>query len=198
MKKLLGLIVIVTSMIAMAALSSSAAFAKPSCATIQGGTITDSAGNPVSVGVDKFGYNYQAHMFNGTYDSSDRTLDGTYWGSTGDYVDDTLIMKWSDAWLANVDCNADGKLDRGLVDGVVGGTSLGWLTNMNEGDYFDTNGDVQHYTYFAKIVWTGSGSPLWGEYTIIQEVYNDPAGGFHGLQSKVGAPGFGPNDHWTS
>ena len=171
-----------------------------SCATIQGGTITDSAGNPIQNGYDQFGYNYQAHMFNGTYDSSDRTIDGKYWGSTGDYVDDSLIMKWSDAWLSNVDCNGDNKLDRGLVDGVVGGTSLGWLTNQNEGDYdSDGNGTQDaHYTYFAKIVWTGPGSPLWGQYTIIQEVYNDPVGGFTGLDSKLGAPGFGLNDQWTT
>jgi len=171
-----------------------------SCATIQGGTITDSAGNPIQNGYDQFGYNYQAHMFNGTYDSSDRTIDGKYWGSTGDYVDDSLIMKWSDAWLSNVDCNGDNKLDRGLVDGVVGGTSLGWLTNQNEGDYdSDGNGTQDaHYTYFAKIVWTGPGSPLWGQYTIIQEVYNDPVGGFTGLYSKLGAPGFGLNDQWTT
>ncbi|KKW19553.1 MAG: hypothetical protein A2W52_01255 [Candidatus Taylorbacteria bacterium RIFCSPHIGHO2_02_49_25] len=174
--------------------------AKPSsCATIQSGTITDSSGNPLTVGYDQFGYNYQAHMFNGTYDSSDRNIDGTYWGSTGDYVDDSLIMKWSDAWLANVDCNGDGKLDRGLVDGVVGGTSKGWLTNEVNGDY-DSDGDgIQdaHYTWFVKIVWVGPGGSLWGEYEIIQEVYNDPVGGFHGLQFKVGAPGFGLNDRWT-
>src|SRR3989344_7223245 len=118
------------------------AAAAPVCATIKGGTITDSAGDPIQTGYDQFGYNYQAHMFNGTYDSSDRTLDGTYWGdpASADYADDGLIMKWSDPWLANVDCNLDGKLDRGLVDGVVGGTSLGWLTNQNEGDY-DSDGD---------------------------------------------------------
>ncbi len=168
------------------------------CATIQGGTITDSAGNPVSVGFDQFGYNYQAHLFVGTYDSSDRTIDGTYWGSTGDYVDDALIMKWSNSWLANVDCNNDGKLDRGLVDGVADGISLGWLTNQNTGDYFDADGNVQHYTYFAKIVWTGPGSPLWGQYTVIEEIWNDPAAGFTGLYDKVGAPGFGLNDQWTT
>ena len=169
------------------------------CTTIQDGSLVDSAGNPISVGFDQFGYNYQAHLFVGTYDSSDRVLDGKYWGSTGDYVDDGLIMKWSDPWLANVDCNGDNKLDRGLVNGVVGGTSLGWLTNQNEGDY-DSDGDGTqdaHYTYFAKIVWTGPGSPLWGQYTIIQEVYNDPIGGFTGLYSKIGAPGFGLNDQWT-
>jgi hypothetical protein len=29
-------------------------------------------------------------------------------------------------------------------------------------------------------------------------VYNDPAAGFSGLLTKVGAPGFGLNDHWAS
>ncbi len=197
MKRFLGFIAIITSIVTIVALSSSTASAKPGCATIQGGTITDSAGNPLSVGFDEFGYNYQAHLFVGTYDSSDRNLDGTYWGSTGDYVDDGLIMKWSDDWLANRDCDGDGKLDRGAD---AGGTSQGWLTNQNEGDY-DSDGDGSqdaHYTYFVKIVWVGPGGSLWGEYEIIQEVYNDPVGGFHGLQLKVGAPGFGLNDHWTS
>lgn len=188
-----------TGAIMLAATAFPAFAAKPStCATIQDGTITDSAGNPVVSGYDQFGYNYQAHMFNGTYDSSDRTIDGTYWGSTGDYVDDKLMMKWSDAWLANVDCDHDGKLDRGLVDGVPSGTSKGWLTNHVVGDYTDVDGNIQNYTDFVKIVWTGPGSPLWGQYTIIQEVLNDPAAGFTGLLSKIGAPGFGLNDKWTT
>lgn len=180
------------------------------CNTIESGLITDTAGNPISLGYDQFGYNYQAHMFNGTYDGSDRNLDGTYWGQTGDYVDDKLMMKWSDAWLANVDCNKDGKLDRGLIDGVVGGISKGWLTNHVVGDYVDTNTNIDpHYTDFTKIVWVGNcvadptlvpegGYCLWGQYTIIQEVYNDPAMGFNGLYSKFGAPGFGLNDQWTT
>lgn len=169
------------------------------CRDIQSGLIIDSAGHPITTGFDQFGYNYQAHMFNGTYDSVDRILDGKYWGSTGDYVDDKLMMKWSDSWLANVDCNLDGKLDRGLENGAVGGTSLGWETNNVEGDY-DSDGDGTqdaHYTYFAKIVWVGPGGTLWGQYAIIEEVYNDPLGGFHGLQLKAGAPGFGLNDQWT-
>jgi hypothetical protein len=175
------------------------------CPDIQSGTIFDSAGQPISTGFDQFGYNYQAHIFNGTYDSVDRILDGKYWGSTGDFVDDQLIMKWSDSWLANVDCTGpagipDGKLDRGLVNGAAGGVSLGWETNHVEGDY-DSDGDGTqdaHYTYFVKIVWVGPGGSLWGQYEVIEEVSNDPAAGFHGLQFKAGAPGFGLNDQWTT
>ncbi|MBI3014116.1 MAG: hypothetical protein HYY65_03400 [Candidatus Tectomicrobia bacterium] len=167
---------------------------KGGCATIQDGTITDSDGNPLVLGFDQFGYNYQAHEFNGTYDSVDRVLDGKYYGATGDYVDDQLWMKWSDDWLSNKDCNGDGKLDRGAA-----GTSQGWLTNHVEGDY-DSNGDGlqdAHYTYFVKVGWVGPGGPLWGQYTVIQEVYNDPVGGYHGLLSKIAAPGLGLNEHWT-
>lgn len=168
---------------------------KSSCQTIKDGTITDTAGNVIVTGFDQFGYNYQAHQFEGTYDSSDRVLDETYYGQTGDFVDDKLSMKWSDDWLSNQDCNDDGKLDRG-----TSGTSLGWLTNHVVGDY-DSNGDgIQdaHWTEFTKIVWTGAGSPLWGEYTIIQDVINDPTAGLNGNSVKLPSPGFGLNDHWTT
>lgn len=199
MKRISVLLALLAAFITALSLAVSTASAA-TCTTIQDGTLTDSAGNLIVLGYDQFGYNYQAHMFNGTYDSSDRVLDGLYWAdpASADYADDSLIMKWSDPWLANVDCNFDGKLDRGLVDGVVGGTSLGWLTNQNEGDYTDGDGVVQHYTYFAKIVWVGPSGTLWGFYEIIQEVINDPAAGLHGLQVMVGAPGFGLNDGWTT
>lgn len=166
--------------------------AKPSaCATIQGGTITDSAGNPVTVGYDQYGYNYQAHMFNGYADNYSRPA---VLATSGD----KLIMKWSDAWMANVDCDGDGKLDRGLVNGqLTDGISKGWLTNHYNGSYEDEDGNVQHYTDFIKIVWTGPGSPLWGQYSIIQEVWNDPASGLNGLFIKLGVPGFGLNNQWT-
>ncbi len=166
------------------------------CATIADGTIQDSAGNAIVLGYDAFGYNYQARMFNGTYDSSDRVIDGTYWGQTGDYVDDSLIMKWSDAWLANVDCNGDSRLDRGL--GTDGTTSRGWLTNQVHGDYTDADGVTRHYSAFTKIVWVGPGGDLWGEYTVVLDIYNDAAAGDTGLITKIGAPGFGLNDAWTS
>jgi hypothetical protein len=162
------------------------------CARIKDGTITDNAGNPIKLGYDEFGYNYQARIFNGTYDTSDRVADGKYFGATVDYADDSLIMKWSDDWLSNQDCNGDNKLDRGPA-----GTSQGWLTNQVEGDYVNGD-DLSHYTLFTKIVYdpncsTSLNGCLWGTYTVIEDVYNDPDGGYHGVdRSRLAHPaGFG-------
>lgn len=167
------------------------AVAANSCVGIGSGLITDSAGNPITTGYDIYGYNYQAHAYNGTYDGLDRVLDGKYYGQSGDFVDDRVGMKWSDDWLSSTDCNGDGKLDRG-----ASGTSQGWLTNHIAGDYVDGAGVTQRYTDFVKIVWTGPSSPLWGEYSIIQEVYNDSGGG--SFRTRLGSPGLGQSDHWTS
>lgn len=183
-------IVIIILMLGLLAVSVGTSAAQD-CVSIRDGVLTDSNGNLLTMGYDQFGYNYQAHMFNGTYDSVDRKLDGKYWGSTGDFVDDHLTMKWSNDWLSNQDCNGDGKLDRG-----TNGISLGWETNHVEGDYFDADGNVQHYTDFVKIVWVGPGGSLWGQYEIIQENYNDSGtGNYH---FHVDAPGFGLNDGWTT
>src|SRR3989344_4879497 len=102
--------------------------ATPKCATIQGGTITDSKGNVIQTGFDKYGYNYQAHIFDGYVGNYTRPTVPVTSG-------DKLVMKWSDSWLANVDCNGDHKLDRGLVNGVATGISMGWETNHYVGSY---------------------------------------------------------------
>lgn len=186
-----GLLVILTALAAALGLGQGTAAAGNGCATIQGGTILNSSGQAISVGYDAYGYNYQAHSFNGTYDGLDRVLDGTYYGSTGDYVDDSIQMKWSNDWLSNVDCDGDGKLDRS-VDGI----SRGWLTNHSSGDYVDGDGAAQRYTDFVKIGWVGPGGSLWGQYEVLQEVYDDSGGGsFH---RTFDTPGLGLNDGWTS
>src|SRR5687768_9033323 len=85
------------------------------CVKIQSGLITDNAGNVIRTGFDQWGYNYQAHMFNGIYENFTRpsvpVTDGLV----------NLQMKWSDDWLSNLDCNADNKLDRG---GAAGATNI--------------------------------------------------------------------------
>lgn len=168
------------------AASSSMAF---DCTKIQSGTLIDAKGYPIKTGYDQYGYNYQAHMFNGLYENYTRPTTPVTEGSVN------LIMKWSDEWLSNLDCNGDKYLDRGLdlKTGLVPelfpkGTSKGWLTNHEEGDY-PWNGESCHYTYFVKIVFVGpvplapeqdmwAGKRIWGVYAIIEEVLNDPCGGY--------------------
>lgn len=154
------------------------------CAKIKDGSITDSANNVLTPGFDQFGYNYQARMFNGLYDNFSRPLPPATEGSVN------LIMKWSDEWLSNLDCNGDGRLDRGLnaKTGVSTGGSKGWLTNHEEGDYLGGDGEYHHYSYFVKIVYDGGAaclagddSCIWGVYSVIEEVYNDPYGGTTGV-----------------
>lgn len=146
------------------------------CTTIQQGTLTDSAGNPISVGYDDWGYNYQAHRFNGWYDNSSRPTPPV----TTDDV--WLQMQWNDAWLSNKDCDGDSKLDRHYGhDSYIG--SGAWLTNHMRG----TNDDGSTWTYFVKIVavpadatsdagvWyaadgTEIGPVIWGSFAIVQEV----------------------------
>jgi hypothetical protein len=111
------------------------------------------------------------------------------------------VKKWSDDWLANVDCNGDGKLDRGLTGTTSTGTSMGWVTNHFEGDYMGSDGEMHHYTYFVKIAYDnglacGKGEPtcIWGLYTIIEELQNDLFGGYGGrikFVNKLTGPGLG-------
>jgi len=179
--------------------------AKPECATIQGGTITASTGETITTGYDEFGYNYQSHIFNGRYCDNDREIGGPY-------CDVKLIMKWSDTWLSNKDCNGDGKLDRGYACDPINANSSAcegaWLTNHQWGEY-ENNGETCEWDYFVKIVMVPEGavlegdtwftadgieigSAIWGAYARIQQVENDPCAGIHGVQYKspVG-PGFG-------
>ena len=81
------------------------------CTTIQDGVLTYStghylAGDPLIADYDIFGYNYQAHMFNGWYENYTPEHEPVEEGDTW------LEMKWNDAWLSNKDCNDDSKLDR--------------------------------------------------------------------------------------
>ena len=170
------------------------------CTTIQSGMIVDSEGNPLTLGYDQFGYNYQAHLFNGRYCDYDRVIGGAY-------CDVNLLMKWNDAWLSNKDCDGDGYLDRHYgFDSYI--DSGAWLTNHMWGVY-DQDGETCKWNYFVKIVaapadayvdggsWhaadgTEIGPVIWGAFAIIQEVENDPCAGIHGLQYlSPDHPGFG-------
>jgi hypothetical protein len=173
------------------------------CATIQSGTLLTSDGQVIVPGYDQWGYNYQAHMFNGTY--CDAYRDASWCQA---YRDIELLMKWNDAWMSNKDCDGDGLLDRheGLPTYIGSGA---WTTNHQSGTYEDDDGNECRWSYFVKIVaapadayklggtWfdasgTEIGPVIWGEFAIVQQVDNDPCAGTHGVGylSPIG-PGFG-------
>jgi hypothetical protein len=160
--------------------SSTEALKKPSgCTTIQSGDLVDSAGETIETGYNDFGYNYQAHMYN------------------GDYGDPNvhLIMKWNDAWLSNKDCDGDFLLDRPYDENgnqyYFG--SGAWLTNHWTETYTDANGNECVYNEFIKIIalpvdaelvsgyWYTAdgveiGPSIWNQFAIIQYIVNDPCG----------------------
>ncbi len=106
-------------------------------------------------------------------------------------------MKWNDAWLSNQDADGDGLLDRHYgYSSYIG--SGAWETNHQSGKYVGDDGKTHNWTYFVKIVavpagagkiagvwYTADGSEIgpdiWGEFAIIQELYNDAYAGSHGL-----------------
>jgi hypothetical protein len=173
------------------------------CTTIQSGELLASDGTVITTGYDQWGYNYQGHMFNGFY--CDAYRDAAW---CQDYAEDTLIMKWNDAWLSNKDCDGDGELDRHYGhDSYIG--SGAWETNHQSGTYEGEDGKTERWNYFVKIVaapadayvdggnWYSAegdeiGPVIWGEFAIIQEVYNDTGSGDHGVSYKSPSPvGFG-------
>ena len=163
----------------------SAPLAQEGCITIQDGTLVNSDGELLQTGYDDWGYNYQAHMFNGTY--CDAYRDAAW---CQPYVDVELIMKWNDAWLSSEDCNGDGGLDRHLGYDTYRGSGA-WLTNHQSGTYLDDRGKKCRWTYFVKIVaapsdavaengvwYDGAGEEIgpviWGEFAVIQRHWQDP------------------------
>ena len=208
MKKLLSFLFILSLSFLIATSMVLAKSDKPSqqanntCVTIQSGDLLASDDSIISTGFDQWGYNYQGHLFNGFYCDAYRDAD---WCQS--YEEDELIMKWNDAWLSNKDCDGDYLLDRHYeYTSYIG--SGAWLTNQQKGEY-EEDDQICKWNYFVKIVAAPDGAEIndgiwytdtndeigpaiWGEFAIIQEVYNDPCAGEHGLSSKspVG-PGFG-------
>jgi len=122
-------------------------------------------------GFDEFGYNYQARLFSGAADGSDRNLDGAVWGDPT-YANDHLVMKWSKAW-------DDARFHGGAW------TADAWTTNQWNGMMPDGSQSNWHY----KIVWVGpaleasphwrpGGYAIWGEFEVIADHGFDPTGHF--------------------
>jgi hypothetical protein len=154
-----------------------------SCTKIQDGVLTYSsghyyAGQPLQVGYDAYGYNYQGHMFKGSYSNVYLGRDGfpPYDGNDEAYLaanpgaaarwywpyrDVELLMKWDDAWLANTDCDGDSALDRHFGFPSYMGSGA-WETNHMWGTY-GLGGEVCEWDYFVKIVAVPSDAKLIGD-----------------------------------
>ncbi|MCK4791097.1 MAG: hypothetical protein KAV87_45610, partial [Desulfobacteraceae bacterium] len=198
--------------------SHSAVADKDGCTTIKDGVLLDSNGNLINTGYDKWGYNYQARLFNGFYWNSSRPV--IPWTEEtlieADKSTTWLVMKWSDTWLSNKDCNGDGKLDRGYscdpIDASSSACEGAWVTNHQSGLTDEMpDGKIKKWTYFVKIVmvprgegaykednyWFTAdgveiGSVIWGAYARILQISNDPFYGEHGVYYKSDvSPGFG-------
>jgi hypothetical protein len=221
MKRLtLGLVLVALFVVPLSVRADSPSLGHGSCTTIQKGVLEYGvghylAGQPVRVGFDIYGYNYQAHLFNGLYaniylgaagfppyDGDEKAYLAAnptaenHW--TWPYRDVEVVMKWNDAWLANVDCDGDSKLDRHFsFDSYIG--SGAWETLHMWGSYVE-NDQTCSGNSFDKIiavpadatkdagVWyaadgtTQIGPDIWGEFAIIQTVNNDPCKGMHGIE----------------
>jgi hypothetical protein len=130
-------------------------------------------GQPLTLGFDYYGYNYQGHMFKGSFANAYLGRYGfpPYEGQGDDYLtenptfatametddwyqtlwanrDTQLIMKWNDAWLSNLDRDYDGLLDRYAGYESYDGSGA-WLTNHMWGINED---DGSKWEYFVKII----------------------------------------------
>jgi hypothetical protein len=142
-------------------------------------------GEVIPTGFDVYGYNYQGHLFKGSY--ANVYLNGNgyppYEGDDDAYyqrlVDDSLVtditeaqtklsklwywpyrdydlqMKWNDAWLANTDCDNNGELDRHFGYDSYIGSGA-WQTNQ----YSGKNG----FAALTKIVAVPSDATVSGGY----------------------------------
>lgn len=142
------------------------------CTRIQDGVLTYWAGHylagqPLRPGYDAFGYNYQAHLFNGLYANVYLGADGLppYTGDNAAYLTAhpeaaskwyweyraiDLVMKWNDAWIANQDCDGDGYLDRHYGFPTYQGSGA-WET-VHMASTYEQDGRVCRWKESAKII----------------------------------------------
>lgn len=206
MKQLIVLVVVVALFVAPLTVQARGPGKK--CPRITDGVLTYPpgyylAGTPFSPGYDMFGYNYQAHIFNGYYVNVYLNRDGypPFAGDAGAYLaanpgasgewywpyhNIQLVMKWNDAWISNQDCDDDGVLDRHYGFPTYVGSGAWETTHMHgtfDGCEFDSMTKIIAVPADATLVgdlWYAAGGAeigynIWGgnEFAMIQDISND-------------------------
>jgi hypothetical protein len=173
MKRLtLGLVLVALFVVPLSVRADSPSLGHGSCTTIQDGVLKYGpghyfSGQPLRVGFDSYGYNYQAHLFNGSYANARLGSYGLppYEGNTEAYLaanpsvaqlaiwsyrDVELVMKWNDMWLANVDCDGNGQLDVHYPFVSYMGSGA-WFTNHEWASYV-VGDQTCNWDFFAKVI----------------------------------------------
>ena len=165
---------------------------KDTCRKIGDGGIFTQSGDPIIMGFDAFGYNYQAHKFQGFADNASRNVPPV----TGGKV--YLKMKWNDTYLSNRDCDGNGHLDRHYGHATFYGTDA-WLTNMYKWSYIGDDGEVHWVHWFLKATakpnaefsCASIGADIFNSHFCwAKSEYRDPYGGSQGLEVMLSFLGF--------
>ncbi len=140
-------------------------------------------------GFDKYGYNRNARIFNGTGLSWCMGKLGYDEAGCREYLganaDDKLVMKWNAEW------------DRGNSEGWSDSHYAAWENNEWNGKVPGGSGSVWHY----KIVWVGNcvskpalvpegGACIWGQFAVIMDQGTDSGGHLvisHAIPNGYGA-----------
>ena len=167
------------------------------------------SGQPIQPGKDAYGFNYQAHSFDGYYINSILGIYGlppytgdestylienpsiTTYGNLWEVRDWELKSKWNDAYQSNKSCDGDAYLDApfGYVD------TGAWVTIHLSGIYPDGGRWSDKFTSIAVtsdavLDETGSNwydkdggliGPAWGDLAVIKEIINDKSLNLHGI-----------------
>jgi hypothetical protein len=189
------LFILIILFVALFAFSVTSAGAKKECTTINSGTLyaskADKAdGEPVALGFNEEGYNYQAHLFIGFYGNYREPPDDVNWGYR-------FQMKWNDAWLSNKDCDGDNILDKHY--GFESYTGSGaWMMNHFQGAY-EENGTICDWNknilieavpegsyILGGVFYTAEGGAIgpvtWQHFATTRMIYYDSCKDLHGRQ----------------
>jgi len=163
------------------------------CAKISDGGLFESVDNPAVQGKNQWGYNYQAHRYDGTFcNHIPYFREGNPGGEwcKEKRADYKLTMKWNDAWLSDRSCDGDEFLDQNREPG-----SGAWYTSKFEWEK-TKNGKPCKWSHFVKFVAPPVGSyklediwydknnvelgPSRGGMILIKEVVHDDCSGING------------------